>query len=223
MSFRATALKRSPLALILLALGSHSVFAQAADTPIAFVNNDAITVSFVSPQYFPGGSSSSAPSGDDNKWLKIEFHYGVIPKVGDFLDSATFKVWVEGRDLLDPTGKPDEGIAVALTGSVTYVNIPKGKDQYGVFYVHPSTLARYSTKSGSSDFDRKFDVHIDIVIAGNQMDGIDKNKGEADKQWYKSLKVIPNLVYRQDQCPFIIVDAGRYPAIKLAAPISIEQ
>ena len=47
MSFRATALKRSHLIVILLGLGSLSVWGQAANSPIAFADHDAIIVTFV--------------------------------------------------------------------------------------------------------------------------------------------------------------------------------
>ncbi len=46
------------------------------------------------------------------------------------------------------------------------------------------------------------------------MDAIDKNK-ETDPKWFQALKVVPNLVYRQNQSPFLLTDVDRYPAIKL--------
>ncbi len=62
-----------------------------------------------------------------------------------FLDSVEFKIWIEGIDLQSKLAPvPGKGVAVALTGDVTYVNIPAGKDIYGCFYVHPDTLVRYS-------------------------------------------------------------------------------
>ena len=45
---------------------------------------------------------------------------------------------------------------MALTGSVTYINVAAGRDLYGVFYVHPSTLGRYSSDRGYEEYDRKF-------------------------------------------------------------------
>jgi hypothetical protein len=219
MLFRATALKRNHLALIFAVLGSVPVFGQAANSPIAFVSRDAITTTMVpAPQV--GGSGSSSSAGD-SQWLKVEFHYGVTTKDGaaPFLDSADFKVWIEGRDMFDPAGKPGEGAPVILTGAVTYVNIPAGKDLYGVVFVPPSVMARYSTSKGSSDFLRTFDVHVDIFVGGDKMDAIDKNKGEPTLEWYKSLKAIPGFVYRQDQCSFLMFDVNRYPLIKLHAPV----
>ncbi|MCE0482669.1 MAG: hypothetical protein LV479_00340 [Methylacidiphilales bacterium] len=190
------------------------LFGQAANSPVVFANQDAVTTTFVhAPNY--GGTNGNGGGGDNNQWLKVEFHYSVTPATGDYQDAVEFKVWIEGRDLLDPQGKPGEGIAVALTGSVAYVNIPKGKDCYGVFYVHPSTLGRYSTDRGYEDFDRKFDVHIEAFVNGAKMDYSNKNKEDDAENWYKPLRVVPGLVYRQDQTPFIMADPDRYPAIKL--------
>ena len=113
---------------------------------------------------------------------------------------------------------PGKGVAVALTGSVTYVNVPAGKDLYGVFYVHPNTLGRYSGDRGYEDFDRKYNIHIEANVGGVLMDAIDKKKDPSGPTWFQPLIPIANLVYRQDQTPFIIADPDRYPAIKLTEP-----
>lgn len=202
---------------LLLGLGLISASAQVPNSPIVFDSRDGITVSLSSTPNFGGDTSSSA--SEAAQWLKIEFHYAIAPALGDFQDAVEFKVWVEGLDpnapnATQPSGK---GVAVGLTGSITYVNIPRGKDNYGVFYVHPSTLARYSGTGGTEDFTRKFDVHISAYVGGAEMDRYDRNK-ETDPLWYTHLKAIPNLVYRQDQSPFILASPDRYPGIKLVAP-----
>ena len=218
MSFRATTLRQRLTGVILLAMMGSPVFGQAKDSPIVFANQDAITATLVKPTSMssgPSAGSSSSFSNGDNQWLKVEFHYGVVPQKTDWVDEVEFKVWVEGRDLLDPAGQPGQGIAVGLTGSVTYVNLAKAKDAYGVFYVHPSTLARYSTdRGGVNDFTRTFDVHVEAYVNGQLVDAVDKNK-ETDIQWYQKLKAVPGLVYRQNQCVFLMIDADKYPAIKL--------
>jgi hypothetical protein len=210
MSFRATTLKRSFLSGLLLALASVPVFSQAANSPVVFANTNAITTSFVQAPALGGSSSSSS---GDTMWLKVELQYGVAPVTGNFLDAVEFKIWIEGVDMSVPDAETKGGLSVALTGSVTYVNIAANKSAYAVFYVHPSTLARYS-KSGSSDFDRKFNIHVEANVGGAKMDFYDKKK-EENSSWYSQLKAIPGLVYTQNQCPFMLSDSDRYPAIKL--------
>jgi hypothetical protein len=227
MSFRATVLRWCyPLLFLLGLIAAPAAFGQLKDakgvfiSPIAFANQEAITTSFVQAPNLAG--TSGAAAGGNNQWLKVEFHYGTTPALTtSYLDAVEFKVWIEGLDLLAKNAPvAGKGAAVALTGSVTYVNVPAGKDLYGVFYVHPNTLGRYSGERGYEDFDRKFDIHIEAYVGGTLMDEINKNK-EPDPikwTWFQPLIPIANLVYRQDQTPFIIADPDRYPAIQLTGP-----
>lgn len=224
MSFRAMALKRHFLGLFLLGMVSIPAWSQnpAPDRPVLFNDQYGIVTSFdVAPVVYSASSTVPNNGNIDNKWLKVELHYSVTTKPNEptFLPSVTFKVWIEGRDLFDPQGKPGVGIAVALTGSVTYVNVPSGKDNYGVFYVHPNTLDRYSTTglTGSyTDFDpdsSKFNIHAEAYVGDQLSDYFDKNK-EDNLNWFKLLRVVDGLVYRQNQCAFIVDSPDRYPAIK---------
>ena len=213
MSFRATALKRSHLIGLILGLISGPLFGQAKDSPVAFANQEAIVTSFVPAPNFGGTSGSSS---SNSQWLKVEFHYGTTPLVTTkFVDAVEFKIWIEGIDLLAKDAPvPGKGVAVGLTGSVTYTNIPVGKDIYGVFYIHPSALGRYSTDRGYTDFDHSFNIHLEAYVGGVKMDYFDKKK-EQDPNWFQQLKAVPGLVCRQNQTPFLIADPDRYPAIKL--------
>ena len=147
----------------------------------------------------------------------MEFHYGTTQSLTTkYVDAVEFKVWIEGLDLL-ATDAPvaGKGVAVGLTGSVTYINIPAGKDIYGVFYVHPSTLARFSS-GDPENYNHKFNIHVEAYVDGALQDYFDKRQ-EKDLDWYKVLKPISGLVFRQDQTPFIQADTDRYPAMKLQA------
>ena len=215
MSFRVTALRQYTLSLLFLTLATVQLSAQVQNSPIVFAQS-AITSTFVNA---PQVGSSGGGSNSDAQWLKVEIHYAVAPTAGKFLDSVEFRVWIEGRDLYAPEATTKEGIAVGLTGSVTYVNLPASKDQYGVFYLPPATVARFSTTRGSSDFDRTFNIHVEAYVAGTKVDYFDKNK-EQDGNWYQQLKPLSGFVYRQEQSPFIVADPDRYPPIKLPSASS---
>jgi len=218
MSFRATVLKRSFALLLFALLALPQARAAGPTSPIVFNDRDGLTVTLVASPNI-GSSSESSQVGNAGQWLKVEFHYSVTPQTATpFVDAAEFKVWIEGRDLYAANAPGDAGVAVVLTGTVTYVNIPAGRDAYGVFYVHPSTLARYSSKEGVEDFDRKFNVHIEADVAGVESDYFDKMKDPQGPDWYKGPKPVANLVYRKDQSPFVMGDVDHYPAIKLPAP-----
>ena len=218
-------LRRSLLAAMLLSwIASPAAFGQLTDasgkviSPIAFSNFNAVTTTFVSAAN-QGGTEGAAAAGNV-QWLKVEFHYGTTAAMATrYLDSVEFKVWIEGLDpdAKNPTQSSGKGVAIALTGSITYVNIPQAKDLYGVVYVHPSTMDRYSDDHGFENYDKKYNVHVEAHVGGALMDAIDKNK-EKDLNWYKALTPVPGLVYRMDQSPFIMADSDRYPAMKLVAP-----
>ena len=82
------------------------------------------------------------------------------------------------------------------------------------FTSHPSALARYSTKDGATDFTEKFNVHVEAYVGGAKVDYFDKTK-EQDPDWFSKLQAVPDMVFRQDQCVFIVNDPARYPQIKL--------
>jgi hypothetical protein len=221
MSFRATTLWRLFLVVFLVATGAErAAFAQVANAPINFASRDAMTVSFVAPPTLSSGDSSSGGSaaGDTAQWLKVEFHYNTTAIVTTkYLDTVQFKIWIEGLDseAINKSQASGKGVAVALTGTVTYVNVPVGKDLYGVFYVHPNTLARYSGERGAEDFDRKFNMHLEASVGGAVVDNIDRRPDPAGLTWFQALRATPGMVYRQDQSPFALSDVSRYPAIKL--------
>jgi len=209
-------LKRTVAALSLLAFAVMPLFAQS--TPlrvIQFLDRGGMEVSLVNAPNI-GGTSGGGGGNGGGQWLKIELHYSVNPAgTVPYVDAVEFKVVVEGRDMYAADAPGKDGVAVGMTGTVTYINLPKGRDAYGVFYVHPSTLARYCTKEGVSDFDRRFNVHVDALVGGTVVDYFDKKKDAAGLDWYKSLRPIAGLVYRMDQSPFALADVDRYPAMKL--------
>jgi len=213
MSFRLTMLKRCHLITLFLGLTGYSLFAQVVNSPVKFADSGAITPTFVEPPSV--GETNGGGGSSDDQWLKVEFRFSVTKDAGAFLDAVEFKIWIEGRDMLDPQGKPNEGVPVALTGSVTYVNLAQNNNVYGVFYVPPSTLKRYC-KLSPSDFERLFNIHIEANVDGKYADSIDENK-EKDPKWYQPLKAMAGFVYRQNQCAFIVTDPNHYPAIKLPA------
>jgi hypothetical protein len=211
-------LKRSLMLLLPAFFALSQAHAAGPTSPIIFNDRDAITVTMVPPPNVGGGGGGGGSNPD--QWLRVEFHYSVVPRTTTpYVDSAEFKIWIEGRDMYAADAPGAAGVAVALTGGVTYVNIPASRDSYGVLYLHPSTLARYSTKEGIEDFERKFNIHMEVSAGGTLSDYIDKNqKDPGGPDWYKALKPVANLVYRQDQSPFLLADVDRYPAIKQATP-----
>jgi hypothetical protein len=215
MSFRATGFKRKGL-IFFVAAGfmAQAAFGQVKNSPIIFANEGGVTSGLVNPPI--ATDSDGGSPGELAQWLKVEFHYSVNPQKTPFLDAVTFKIWIEGRDLYAANAPGNQGVAVALTGTVDYVNLPKARDAFGVFYVHPSALARYSGPDGLADFDRKFNIHVEADVAGAPVDNIDKFKDPSGKlDWFTQLVPVSGVVFRQNQSPFVAVNASRYPEMKL--------
>ena len=206
-------LRRQGLVVLFLTLITAPVaFCQLPTSPIQFAKQDGITTTpIAAPNVGGTGGSTGGPN-----WLKVEFHYSTTPNLKTkYLDSVQFKIWIEGLDPEAVNSTGGKGVAVGFTGDVTYVNIPAGKDIYGVFYVHPSTLARFSS-GDPENYNHKFNIHVEAYVDGALQDYFDKRQ-EKDLDWYKVLKPISGLVFRQDQTPFIQADTDRYPAMKLQA------
>ena len=168
MSFRVTILKRCCLVACFLSLIATSVaLGQAANSPVAFVNRGSDHNEFC-PRNQPWNQFERWLS-TPGQWLKVEFHYGTTANLTTkYLDAVQFKIWIEGLDLLAKNAPvPGKGVAVALTGSVNYINVPAGKDLYGVFYVHPNTLGRYSDDRGAENFDRKYNIHLEAYVTAS--------------------------------------------------------
>jgi hypothetical protein len=201
-------------------------YAQQSSRVIQFFNQESVTVTLLPAPVV--GSTSGGSSTEGTNWLKVEWHYGVNPpdpKKNPWIDSVQFKVYVEARDLYNagvPAGSQN-GVAVLLTGAVTYLNLTTARDAYGVVYIHPSTLVRYCGSGSPEDFDRKFNVKVEAYVGGKLVDYQSKNtndKGGPD--WNKAITIaVPNFVLRQDQTPFLMADTIRYPMLKpIATPDS---
>jgi len=213
MAFPSTAFKQLSLIVLLAVAMVPRSFGQAVDSPIKFANQNPITVTLVEP---PSLGPSNTPRGEAGLWLKIDFQYAVAPQgPTPFLDTVVFNIVVEGRDLYDSNAKTAEGVAVGLTGTETYVNIGANREVHGVFYIHPSAMVRFATKSGPRDFTNRFNIHIDALVNGKLADYANLKNDPQGLDWYKALRMTSGYVYRQDQCCFIVNDPSFYPELKL--------
>ncbi len=198
-----------------LALVGQEEVGNPAPRVINFDNNDGVTVEFADP---PAVGANNPPANPDmTNWLRVKLHYSVNPEHADkypWVDSAQFKIWIEGRDLY-AANAPAGGFAVCLTGEVTYINLPAARDSYGVFYVHPSALARYCGSGTPQDFDRKFNIHVEASVGGKLVDYFDKIKNDpGGPNWFKAPPTVSDLVLNQANTPFLLSDPNHYPEAK---------
>ncbi len=134
-------------------------------------------------------------SGRAEQWLEVEVQF---QSNVDMTDELTFKYYI----LL--AGK-------CLTGEVTHVNVPRGRDLYSVMYVSPRTLARV-LEGHSMNAQAIENAGVQILFKGQLV--AEKSFKEAGGEWWQKMQQIPGLVLNKNQTPFSPLYWDRYEAIK---------
>src|SRR5437016_2903159 len=113
--------RRLALTIIFLAV-AETVFAEKrpTDFQLTKITRNLIT----SPDYNYSGAETFRANTRE-RWLEVEVEFAAAPQ---FTDELTFKYYVLVAGKL-------------LTGEVTHVNIPAGKELRSVMYVSPRSLA----------------------------------------------------------------------------------
>jgi hypothetical protein len=95
-----------------------------------------------------------------------------------------------------------------ITGSVTHINIPKGRDHYSVMYVAPRTLEKLTggkpITSGSIQ---------NLWVTVSTTDGVELDKKALKNQPIPNLPRSPGLLNKQET-PFAPLFFDRYEAVK---------
>lgn len=178
----------SVLALMLLAF-TLPAFA-AANYSILKVTPSVIRT----PQYSFVGDQRR--TGQALQWLEVEVNFqSNVP----FTDELTFRYYI----LVG--GK-------CLTGEVTHVSIPRGRDLYSVMYVSPRTLDQVlggKPLTGAAIEN----VGVQMVLKGQVVD-TKSFKDVGNPQWWQNMQQIPGLVFNKNETPFAPLYWDRYEAIK---------
>ena len=178
----------SVLALLLLTFVLPA-FA-AADYSIVKVQPSVIRT----PQYTFIGDQRR--TGQALQWLEVEVNFmSNVP----FTDELMFRYYI----LIG--GK-------CLTGEVTHVSIPKGRDLFSVMYVSPRTLEQVlggKAITGSSIEN----VGVQMVLKGQVVD-TKSYKEMGNPQWWQGMQQIPGLVFNKNDTPFAPLYWDRYEQIK---------
>lgn len=107
---------------ILLPLAAFAQTGAGEDFQITKITKNLI----LAPQFAYGGGPQHQANQRD-RWLEVEVEFKAAPELTDEL---TFKYYILFNGTL-------------LTGEVTHVNIPAGRENRSVMYVPPRALARF--------------------------------------------------------------------------------
>jgi len=139
------------------------------------------------------------PTGRAQQWLEVEVDF---TSDIEFTDELTVRYFI----LIDDQ---------CLTGEVTHIDIPRGRDLYSVMYVSPRTLQHITNGKQLSSMDIQ-DVGVQLVNKGQVL--VTKSfKTQGDQQWWQSLQQVPGKVLNKNQTPFAPLLWDRYEQIKAPA------
>ena len=146
------------------------------------------------PQFAYIGAPQYQTSQRD-RWLEVEVEFGARPELTNEL---TFKYYILFNGTL-------------LTGEVTHVNIPAGRENRSVMYVPPRALARFANNRPITENSIQ-NIAVQIVQGGAVQAEASLNR--AQPQWYAALPHVSGLVLNKDQTPFAPLYWDRYEQIK---------
>jgi hypothetical protein len=142
------------------------------------------------PEYsYTGGSQKRSRLGD---WLEVEVEYQTAAELIDEL-TFNYKILVNGK---------------LLTGEVTHISIPKGREHFSVAYVAPRALE--SLMGGKQLSAAAIQgIWVDCSRQGQVLSTVSTVKAPVP-----NLPQLPGFVLNKSQTPFSILYWDRYEALK---------
>jgi len=154
-----------------------------------------ITKNLITAPQFPYTGAQQYRSNQRELWLEVETTFASTPL---FTDELTFKYFI----LL--SGK-------VLSGEVTHVNIPAGRDNRSVMYVPPRGLARLMNNQVVTV------AAVQNVAVQILQDGTVKAQSSlpsASANWFVALPRISGFLLNKNETPFAALYWDRYEQIK---------
>lgn len=184
-------MKRSPAFAVLFLALTAVLHAQVAIGPNDVVISKVLPSVVKTPEYNITGTTKRFKNLD---WLEVEVEFLTKPEM---IDELTFKfsMLLQGKLL--------------VSDDVTYINIPKGREHYGVVYVSPRTLDRITEGHPLTGASIE-NIKVDVTRQGQLLST-------------KSMKpvALPNvaqingLVLKKPDTPFAPLYWDRYESLKM--------
>lgn len=183
-------MKRAALASMILGV-QLTAFGQARDFQLL-----RITSNFISSPQFTYTGAQPHVTDQRERWLEIEVQLAAAP---EFSDELMLKYFVLFNGKL-------------LTGEVTHINIPAGRDNRSVMYITPHTLQRMMLGRPLTNTSLQ-NVAVQIVQQGAIKDELSLTR--AAPGWYIGLPQVAGLMVNKNQTPFAPLYWDRYLEIKV--------
>jgi hypothetical protein len=180
--------------LILFALLPLSASAQTR-VPVPDFQITKIAPNFISSPQFTYTGAGQYQTDQRDKWLEMEVTFTATPEFTDEL-SLKYFILVNGN---------------LLTGEVTHVNIPAGRENRSVMYVPPRTLQRLMLGK-TITVNAVQNVAVQLMQQGALKSELSLNRAPA--QWYSGISQLGGLVLNKNETPFAPLYWDRYCQIK---------
>jgi len=162
----------------------------AVDFQLLKINPNIIS----SPQFtYTGAEQFQADQRE--RWLEVEVTFACAP---EFTDELTLKYFILFNGKL-------------LTGEVTHVNIPAGREHRSVMYITPKTLQRLMLGRTVTN-NALQNTAVQLMQQGALKDELSAQR--AAPQWYATLPQVAGLVLNKNETPFMPLYWDRYCQIK---------
>ena len=173
----------------------HPLIGSAQTRPAADFQITKITKNLIpTPQFAYAGATQNQTNQRD-RWLEVEVEFRATPELTSEL---TFKYYILFNGTL-------------LTGEVTHINIPAGRENRSVMYIPPRALARFANNRPITENSCQ-NIAVQIVQQGVVKTETSLNR--AQPQWFEALPQVSGLVLNKDQTPFAPLYWDRYEQIR---------
>ncbi|MEP6810313.1 MAG: Amuc_1102 family pilus-like protein [Chthoniobacterales bacterium] len=188
-------MKRAALSfLILPILAVASAKAQTRAVAVEFQINKITKSLIASPQYAHGGAQPYE-SNLEERWLEVEVEFAAAPA---WTDELTVKYFV----LLG--GK-------LLSGEVTHVNVPAGRDRRSVIYLPPRTLTHFV---GTRNLVPNTVQNVAVQLLQGGAVKSELSLERATPRWYLASAPLAGFLLNKNETPFAPLYWDRYEQIK---------
>jgi len=199
------------LATVLAALAVSQVSAQPAQTGIEITK---IEPTFEKTPVYNIGVGPKRNTGASKDWLIVEVEFSYEPRGANdalFLDDLTFNYYIALKNQSAKNPQP-----TLITGSVTHVAIPKGKDLRSAAFVSPRTLERFfEGKVPSTAAQAIAAVGVTITRGGQVVAELSTGEGKGMPQWWTRFQQAPaGYVLDKNETPFAPLFGDYYEAIR---------
>src|SRR5256714_7012893 len=154
-----------------------------------------ISTNVISSPQFTYAGADQFQADQRERWLEVEVTFACAP---EFTDELPLKYFILVNSKL-------------LTGEVTHVNIPAGRENRSVMYVTPKTLQRLMLGLTVTN-NALQNAPVQLMKQGALKEEISAQR--AAPQWYASLPQVAGLVLNKNETPFMPLYWDRYCQIK---------